>query len=767
MSGYRNPTAGTRTYRVIVFAVALFLVVDLGVLVLNTLVSTRLERDALAVNLAGRQRMLSQQMTKALFQAHDAVEGGADPEPHLAEFRRACELFDTTLATFPEGGAILGPEGEPAILDVVLTPGARSALATTETLWAPFRPLAAPLLASPGAASPVAASGGAPVGVEEHLGAAAAYLSVHNRELLRLSNALTSEMEAVARGDARRLWWIEGTGIALALLNFLVILFYLLRRFRAQDAQLLAHRRHLEKAKAEADEILDTVGEGLLLLDREGRIQSQYSRALAGILGRSDLAGIRLIDLLGPHLSEKMAATSGDYLELLFSRRVKEKTLERVNPLSEVEVFQESEGGSPRTKHLRFTFRRVLEEGEVAHVLVTVADATEAVELARQLAESEQRARTRLEVLLSILHVEPTLLEEFLTATERRLAELNHTLKMGSHPGAHLYVIDALYRIAHTIKGDASVLNLRSFEEAVHEFEEELRHLREAGVRGGDDFLAVAMALDRLRELYNSVRDLLARIRGLRTVPSAPAGASAGASTRVSAEVSAEVSSGETAGKIAGKSPGKSAGEIARQAPAGQEPGTGDPPPNGAGSFNRRLAALVERMAREQGKKAVLRVEGFDLEAVPDSFRAGLSDILIQLVRNSVSHGIEPPLDRLDHAKDEVGHIELRAERSPDHRQLTVRLRDDGRGIQLAAIRRMWVQQGRATPETVATLPPPRLVQSIFEPGFSTAEGVTLGAGRGVGMDVVLRRVREMGGQIRVRFAEGKYSEFSVALPAA
>lgn len=97
-----------KKYRQIVWAIAAFLVFDLGVLVLNFYTSFQISSDAVAINLAGRERMLSQRMTKSLLTIQlNMLQGTPIIEP-LKELKSTAELFDTTFNAFRYGGTVMG-----------------------------------------------------------------------------------------------------------------------------------------------------------------------------------------------------------------------------------------------------------------------------------------------------------------------------------------------------------------------------------------------------------------------------------------------------------------------------------------------------------------------------------------------------------------------------------------------------------------------------------------------------------------------------------
>jgi two-component system chemotaxis sensor kinase CheA len=142
-----------------------------------------------------------------------------------------------------------------------------------------------------------------------------------------------------------------------------------------------------------------------------------------------------------------------------------------------------------------------------------------------------------------------------------------------------------------------------------------------------------------------------------------------------------------------------------------------------------------------------------------------MSDSLIHLIRNSVGHGIEKPAARRLAGKDEVGNVYLKARNEKD--TVIIEITDDGYGIDENAIKRKAIERKLITKEFADTLTKDEIIQIIFEPGFSNAEKITEVSGRGVGMDVVKRATESIGGKINVQTELGKGSTITLALPSS
>src|SRR6478735_6791258 len=124
----RNPTRGAKAraglsfgkYREIIIAVALFLLFDLGVLVLNFYTSFKIDQDTVAINLAGRQRYVSQRIARTLLELDAARAAGQPYRPEtLAELRSGARIFDLSQAAFKKGNTVPGGDGKPVFLDAV------------------------------------------------------------------------------------------------------------------------------------------------------------------------------------------------------------------------------------------------------------------------------------------------------------------------------------------------------------------------------------------------------------------------------------------------------------------------------------------------------------------------------------------------------------------------------------------------------------------------------------------------------------------------
>jgi two-component system chemotaxis sensor kinase CheA len=138
-----------------------------------------------------------------------------------------------------------------------------------------------------------------------------------------------------------------------------------------------------------------------------------------------------------------------------------------------------------------------------------------------------------------------------------------------------------------------------------------------------------------------------------------------------------------------------------------------------------------------------------------------IGDPLVHLVRNSLDHGVEMPEVRKAAGKPEVGTIHLNAYHQGGN--IVIEITDDGAGLNAERILNKARERGLVGPDEQLTNE--RIHELIFAPGFSTADQVSDISGRGVGMDVVRRNIKELGGQVEIRSTHGVGTTFSIRLP--
>lgn len=170
----------------------------------------------------------------------------------------------------------------------------------------------------------------------------------------------------------------------------------------------------------------------------------------------------------------------------------------------------------------------------------------------------------------------------------------------------------------------------------------------------------------------------------------------------------------------------------------------------------------VRDMARTQTKEVDLVIENADI-GVDRSMLADVRDALVHLLRNAVDHGLESPDTRQQLGKPLTGRVRIRVRVDGD--MLHIEVEDDGRGIDPERLRQVAVNKRLINAVQAAALSEREAIELIFRPGFSTREQVSELSGRGVGMDVVKRKVETLGGSVGVNSRIGRGTTITLRLP--
>lgn len=177
--------------------------------------------------------------------------------------------------------------------------------------------------------------------------------------------------------------------------------------------------------------------------------------------------------------------------------------------------------------------------------------------------------------------------------------------------------------------------------------------------------------------------------------------------------------------------------------------------------FN-RFYRPVRDTARSKGKEINLQVEGENTELDKTIIEA-IYDPLMHLVRNAIGHGIEQPSERIALGKEPRGTLKLRAYH--EQNSIFIEIVDDGRGFNVDRIRRRAIERGLVSADEARQISEKDAADLVFLPGFSTALEIDDISGRGVGLDVVKTNIERLGGVVSVSWVEGQGTKFTLRLP--
>jgi len=478
-----------------------------------------------------------------------------------------------------------------------------------------------------------------------------------------------------------------------------------LKERQQAEKALRKSKDNLQQAKRETDNILKNVEEGLFILDKDLRIGSQHSRALLNILNEKDPALKNILEILSGKVSPKVMESVEQYLEFMFDPGIDEQSINDLNPMSEMEV-RFSEYDLP--KFLSFKFRRIVSRKKIIGLIATVIDVSRQIELTRKLEESRAESKRQMDWLMNILHVEPQLLKEFIDSVHIEMGYIDRLLKNNEGTGSYKTLLEKVFRSMHLIKGNASMLDLSVFVERAHQFEEKISALRDKDRINGSDFVPLVLQLGQIRKTVNELSNLIERISKIHS------------HFRPKRSYESEL-------------------------------------------FIRSLQNLVTNLSNDLNKHVQLKTDKFDAANIPYHYRLTTREILIQMIRNSVYHGLENADEREQLGKSATGVIEIQTESQNGFFSFSIY--DDGRGIQIHKLREKARKIGKWKDAEIDGWTDEEVAQLIFLTGVSTLDTANLVAGRGVGMDLVRDRIQQIGGTIELEFEPERFCLFHIKLP--
>ncbi len=481
---------------------------------------------------------------------------------------------------------------------------------------------------------------------------------------------------------------------------------------------------------ADIQVMLHTIPQGILTLQAGGVVHPEYSDHLTSIVETSDITGRTVSEVLLGHtdLGADALAQATTAIDACIGEDA--MNFDFNAHLLPGEVSARFANG--KAKVLDLTWSPITSaDGSIERLMLCVRDVTELRELAR----AAQAQKQELAMIGEVLAVQQEKFHDFVDGSASFVLHNQRLLDgVATDAAARAAAVAELFRNMHTIKGNARTYGLLQLADMAHAAEQRYDALRQ-DLSGWD-----GAALDAELQAVRASLDSYAHINDTKLGRKGPG-------RRGSVEKYLMVPRERIDELLQAANSGLHMSSDLHAARATLEQVQHALQMLGTHTLHDLLATVVASLpdlAQELGKQApkvVIADGGIVL-------RTQVTDVLrnsfMHLLRNALDHGIEAPQDRAAQGKAQQGRIEI-ALRQADGR-ITLRLSDDGRGLDLDRIRAKAVASGLVQEDSA--LAPAETAQLIFAPGFSTASEVTAISGRGVGMDAVKAFIESVGGSI-------------------
>jgi two-component system chemotaxis sensor kinase CheA len=419
------------------------------------------------------------------------------------------------------------------------------------------------------------------------------------------------------------------------------------------------------------------------------------------ILSTKNLKGKCFSDLLSKSFYPKDLAIITDYFNMIINKTIETEMLEDMNPLTEF-FYTSTETGEHKT--LRCLFAPVDQGDGRIFVLGTIQDISSETMLKKQLAEEETRREEEMHSLFEVMQVDPKVFSNFIEDADYEFNRVKELIPNNKIP--NIQKVINVYQSVHSVKSNALIVGLSSYGEKLHKFETELKKLLNKQEPDSDDILRIAKEMEKYGEDEEKLNDIVKQIKDFNTAGTAL---------------------------------------------------------NDEDVFIKSLERVCQKVAEDEGKKVNLMVESFDTEALSRGPRRVMKDILIQLARNAVHHGIKTPEERLAQGKEETGKISLSV--AVEDNKVSMVLSDDGDGLNFDGIAQKAKAQGLLKDLSSGEASRQFLTNLIFSPGFSTSDTEDIHAGRGIGLNLVKNRLQEANGNMKIQTKDKCGLTFIIQIP--
>lgn len=652
------------------------------------------EVDSRTINISGRQRMLSQKITKASLAMANSTSQ-EQFEKRKQELTKAYDLLKTSHYGLQHGDASMN------LIDVN----------NSEEILVLFGKISPYYERIEGAVNELLRYRNFEKAKDTYFHEQVQIVLDNEASFLKLMNDITFEYDAESTSRISDLSDQEGIlfliAILLLFLEAILVFRPAVRQLGKYTSQILEKTTSLEVSLKneqfltnQSKSIFDNVKQGLLLLDRDLMIGNLYSKEVETIFEAKGFAGNSFIKLFRSRLVGRDLESLEMFSESLFDKTIQESVLNKLNPIEQVELYTSNQDPNLRKRFVKVNFSRIIKDGEIFRVLVTIQDETELILMQKQIEEAKEKNKEETDQLMAILKVDPKLLKNFLGQSIGQLQTIS-SLYENHRDQNYRPLISQTFNTVHAVKGNSTLLELTTIESRLHEVEEHLVLLRDARNVEGKDFLKILFKVTEVLNLLNNMNEIMKRMAQIYNVMERKEGL------------------------------------------------TGD---------NVLLKDMVKRsvtkISKELNKNVTL---DFDESSIilPDEHKLHIKDALIQLIRNSIVHGIESQDERLSSGKPAVGKIKCGIYEG-ENGKLVLNYEDDGKGLDVNKISKKALERNIVDENQLKLMSQDEIYGLIFMESFSTQESATVHAGRGQGLSIIKSIADKYNAEIKLDSEPGK-----------
>ena len=512
----------------------------------------------------------------------------------------------------------------------------------------------------------------------------------------------------------------------------------------------------LTQANKEIKDILDNMSQAIFTIDSDLKFNAQHSKFAFDIFGNITFSDRSLLDIFFQYNEQQKDRSNLEtWLQKVFSvSETSWENLEALQPVREIKIDAKNKKGQDVVKYIEVGFQPITDldsQDRLSKLMVIVQDITVKKDLELQIEKKQKEYKDNIDQIVEIINMDQELFEDFIKECKEQIASFEPKLIELKDDKENIELVNELFRIMHTLKGNARIFNLERIAGEAHAIENTFSAIRKGQVVMTDEILDETFKnLDKFNVLFNETLEIYNKIVRGKDSGTGKTTGEEGQKTenevikvkvydldklaRLLSDVDRFVS--EDLSEFANK--GKM--EVIEKLLKESEILLKDLRKIAIGKLFTRFPRMVRELSMEVGKKVKFKTKGDGIEIDRNIFDK-IADPMIHLIRNSLDHGLENPVDRTALGKVEEGTLEVNV--SSIGKELTIEICDDGKGLDVDKIKAKAVKNGLISADRAMVISEQEAVNLIFAPGFSTSDKVSDISGRGVGMDVVRTFVEE------------------------
>lgn len=660
--------------------------------------------DSRTINISGRQRMLSQKISKATL-AMSSTSNESEFEQRKNELSAALDLLIKSHEGLQNGSEEL------QLLNLNNSKRILTLFEQVDPHFLAIKNAAAIALKSKEIADTKS---------DEFKNSAKEILS-NEAQFLKLMNDITFEYDAESTARVLSLSRTEYILFAIALLLLVMEGLFIfrpaIRKIQEYTEEILLQGKSLE-ASLEKEEYLNNqarsifanVKQGVFLLNKDLMISEFYSAETENIFDEGTLRDTNFIKLMRPRLVKRDLEALEMFTDHLFNSEIRETVVNRLNPVESVEIFpNKGNAGNLDSRNVKISFSRIIVDEEIRQILVTVIDETENVKMRKAIEESEEKNRVESTQLLAILKIEPQTLDVFLNEASDSLSSISQ--KYETHRSDNFNeLINYTFGAIHNVKGNSTIIGLDLIEKKLHSIEDIIVEMKSQLVVEGRDFLKIIYSVAEVIGILDNMKEMQKRIASIYN--------------QVNTNINLDKRTNH--------------------------------------HLISKLEDGLKTMSASHSK--LVKLVFIDNEIIiPNIYLSSIKDVCIQLIKNSIIHGVESPEERIAQGKPATATVSIHLRNHNNEFQLEYG--DDGKGLDVKKILSEAIRNRLIDKEEIKNITSKDVSELIFRSDFSTANVVDELAGRGQGMSIIKTAITKYGGSYKLGYKKNQYFKIRISLP--